>query len=301
MMYNFFLMGSLATDRVRATLALAFAVAPDDVDVSDADDYENRNWDAAVGCTYEQAYGDVTWALEVTTADDPPEPLSEVGLAAALAEGLGQVVICPAQSFPPSAYWLTAPGGLRTRARLYESDQEDAGYTIDAVGQQVPGFPDLRVEQQPEVIRECRVPTPVTTAFSKWLGDRQGAATEASPSGAADPEWYARTRLGAWEALVVRMKSNWPPDGWYPADYYQQDLETRDALDALLPGLDPQVAGALTIALAQVDDDFRTGTADDEGAALSDALALPRLELALRGWWWQRCPDPLPWDGTAGH
>ncbi|MFJ1753607.1 hypothetical protein [Kitasatospora sp. NPDC088134] len=291
MTYNLFLTGSLQRDSITDVLAEQFGRPADDVDVADADDYDSRNWDATVSCTYEQVHGDVTWSLDIHVPDDLPARPAEGRLAAALAGKLGQPVLFAAAEPLPSAYWLAAPGGLLTRARLYESDDEDATFTIDAVAQPVPELPDVPVDRQAEVIREYRVSTPVTDAFGAWLAGRGTSGSE----GQSEAEWYARTRLGAWEGLTVRMSTAWPPDGWYPVDFYQEDLDLRDQLVQTAAELTGETAARFTEALARVDELFREHTVDDKGVALSETLGLPRLDLALRNWWWQRRPDPMPW------
>ncbi|MFD8599023.1 hypothetical protein ACFV1L_28875 [Kitasatospora sp. NPDC059646] len=295
MTYNVLLTGMLPRDRVAAVLAELFRQPLDEVDVAGADDYDDRNWDATVSCTYEPVHGDVSWALDVYVPDGHPVRPAESELAAALAEALGQPVLFAAAEHLPSAYWLAAPHGLLTRARLYESDDEDAGYTLDAVGRPVPGLPDVPVDRQPEVIREHRVATPVSDAFHAWTAERGKTANAAAGGEQTEAEWYARTRLGAWESLVTRMATGWPPDGWYPAAFYREDLELRDELTRTAAQLDGESATRFAEALTLVDDAFRTRTVEDRGAALAEATGLPRLELALRGWWWQRRPEPLPW------
>ncbi|MEY9967617.1 hypothetical protein ABIA33_005690 [Streptacidiphilus sp. MAP12-16] len=296
MMYNLFLTDVLEPDRLAATLAQYFDVPSAEVEVSDANADEDRNWDAVLSCTYEQVHGDLTWALEVTGADRESGRVSEIDLAAVLAAGLGQSVLCPAQPFPPSAYWIASPDGVRARARVYESDEEDLVYTIDAVSREVSGLPQLRVASQPEVIREHRMPTPVAAELAVRLSARRESVPADGRESVPEIERYVRTRLGAWEALAARMKSNWPPDGWYPVDYYREDLETRDELESAISGLDDGAAEMLREALGKVDGVFRDSTLEDGGATLGEALSLTRLDLALRGWWWRCIPDPLPWE-----
>ncbi len=158
----------------------------------------------------------------------------------------------------------------------------------------MPGLPNVPVEPQSEVIREHRVATPVSDAFSAWVAERR-TGNAASGGEQTEGEWYARTRLGAWESLVTRMSTGWPPDGWYPVAFYQEDLALRDDLTQTATQLDGESAVRFAEALALVDDAFRVRTVEDRGTALAEATGLPRLELALRGWWWQRRPEPVPW------
>lgn len=293
-MYDLLLTGPLDAEPLRSVLAGMFAMTPDQVDLSAADD-PDRRWEAAVSCGYEPVLGDVRWHLEVITDEDAViRRPTEAELAGAVADALGRSVLFPAEAFPPSAYLLAAPGGLITRARLYEEDadasadpdEEGSRYVIDAVAAAVPDLPDVRVEAQPEVIREHRMPTPVADAFA---------------AGTPSPEVHRLgPALAAWESLTARMASGWPPDGWYPAAYLAEDLEIRDRLGHALAELDPETSTQLGQALDRIDQTYRATTTQDNGAALAEALALPRVELALRGWWWQRAPQPLPWRGQPG-
>ncbi|HEX6497767.1 MAG TPA: hypothetical protein VF054_01895 [Micromonosporaceae bacterium] len=284
----------LAGDFDRAVLAVALAeiaaVPVDMVDVADVGS-TGRNWDAAVSCVYEPTTGHVSWMLDIHLTDAVQSPPTEAATAAHLAERLAAPVLYPAESSPPSAYWLAAPGGLVARARVYTLDDGDRPeFTIDAVDVPVPSLPAVPVVAQPEVIREHRVSTPVADALDAWL------AAIPPDQVAGHGVWFARTRLGAWESLTARMASGWPPDGWYPAEYYREDLETRDqlatAVEALLPGL----ADPFGAALARVDDAFRASTREvGDPDQVAEALGAGKIGSGSRGWWWRRVPEPEPW------
>jgi hypothetical protein len=275
MTYDLLLVGDLDGVRLSAALAALASVPAESVDVAGAD-AEERDWDAAVLCTYRAVAGDVPWSLDVYLAVAAPPSVADAGKS--LAVSLGMPVLYPAEAFPPSAYWMALPDGSRTRARVYEQDGEDGtALIIDAVAKPVGWLPGVRVEPQPETIREHRMPTPVTARFEAWL------AAEMLIPERGDALWSACGRLAAWEALTERMTSGWPPDGWYPAEYYREDLTNRDDLAATAARLPADVAGRFAEALAQVDDAFRAATR--EAPALSEAP----------GWWWGRVPDPVPW------
>ncbi len=288
MTYNLMLTGRLDPPRIAAALASLTSMPIDAVDVGDVHDRDSRNWDAPVNCTYERVNGDITCLLVIYFTDavtvQPPE--SEV--AAHLAEHLETAVLFPAAEIMPSAYWAAAPGGLLTRARLYNEEdldmdpEEGQHYAIDAVAEYVPALPSVRVALQPEVIPEHVMPTPISDELT------------ASLAGMPDEDrtlWNAGDQLTAWENLIVRMTSGWPPDGWYPVEYYQEDLGYRDELATVAEKLPAVVAGRFAGALDRLDEGFRAATV--EGDATPSGA-----DPAGRGWWWRRLPDPVPWPGS---
>jgi len=268
--------------RLAAALARLAGVPVESVDVAGRG-VVDRDWDAAVLCTYEKASGDISWILDIYVSDKVPTPPSEADAAVFLAQALAIPVLHSAESYPPSAHWLAAPDGAPTRARVYPDDDSDGpALTIDAVERPVALLPHVRVERQPEVIREHRMATPVADDVRAWLDAREDI-----PHASGDPAWYAGNRLAVWEGLTARMASGWPPDGWYPIEYYREDLEIRDRLSADIAQASPLLAARLEAALDAVDDAFQAGTRDG-------SVPGPPGD----GWWWRRVPDPEPWRDT---
>lgn len=314
MTYNLMIRGELRRDRLAAALAALLSLPEHAVDVAGAD-VEERNWAAPVSCTYEPAAGDVDWLLDVyldpAVARQPAEP----DVASWLARQLRTVVLYPGESFPPSVRWLVGADGLRVRARVDEGEEETPTYRIAAVEYPVAELPGVPVVAMPEVIREHRMPTPVTDWLREWL--RPWLAADAASPGAAggSPEavvappaeegkaaWHACTRLGAWEGMVARLTAGWPPDGWYPATYYREDLEYRDELVGVEPALPEPGREPFATALAEVDRRFTALTMDDGGSGLAAELGDGfRAPDAPDRWWWRRVPRPLPWERQPGR
>ncbi|BAL91110.1 hypothetical protein AMIS_58900 [Actinoplanes missouriensis 431] len=265
--YDVYLIDSLDLDRLHAAMCEIAGVSGDDVDI-DAEWHEGRNSDAAALCTYEPFDGDLTYYLDfyMRTVE-----LSEADFAQRLSAHLRTPVVYAAESYPPSAFWLVEPDGQRLRVRL---DGREEGETwlhlIEAVERPVGLLPHVPVEAQPEVIREHRMPTPVADGLRPSAGPEK--VTRKAVSG-----------LAAWEAMVVRMTSGWPPDGWYPLEYWQEDLATRDELAADLAKLSPDLAETVAAAVTMVDDTFRAATQEIPGVS------------ADKAWWWHRAPEPPPW------
>jgi hypothetical protein len=271
----------LAGDFDRVTLAGALAdltgVTADAVDIADRD-AEDRIWDSPVLCTYEPVGGDLSWLLDIYIgAGAAPEP--DVSVAAQLiATRLGTPVLWAAQESLPSAYWLVTPDGTRTRARLYDdADNDVAAYRLDAVERPVPLLPSVRVEPLPEVIREHRVPTPVTDELSAWLAEEDVVL----PEGSQDAVRQAGIYLAVWEQLTERIAAGWPPDGWYPADFYRDDLTARDQLETAFTRLPAAATGRFRWAIGRVDEKFKTLTHPTTTPPVSGGDA----------WWWQRVPE----------
>ncbi|MFC8715839.1 hypothetical protein [Kitasatospora sp. NPDC057198] len=169
MIYDLLLTGPLLPGVFASTVAALTGRPVTDVDVAGPDDHATRRWDAPVLCTHQHQYGDVTWYLEIQT---PDPDLPEAAFAAGLAELLGHPVLFSTFDVRPSAYWLAAPNGLTTRARLedldeWEDDGEDLpGGLITAVRDFVPQLPHLRIDP----IAEGRHADPFTEAADRPRG-----------------------------------------------------------------------------------------------------------------------------------
>lgn len=287
--YDLLFTGPCEPTDLEVALAAAFALPLADIDVAEEDAGDrvvgDRFWSASVLATWGERHGDIALSLTITAVNDVGDRPTEAALAARLAELLGTPILYPATSYPPSAYWLADVHDQPARARLEPSDEVDAGVeddlalTITAVNRFVPALPLLHVTPIPEVIREHRLPTPLADAFA---GPRS-----------------ARNALAAWESFITRLTSGWPPDAWYPADYYAEDLHYRDEADALLPALVPDLAAAMASALHTLDEAYAASTIPDDGIALSQALGIPAADLAQRPSRWRRRPANPPWPTPA--
>ncbi|WP_306212350.1 hypothetical protein [Actinoplanes sp. RD1] len=276
MNYGFLIYGELDGDRVAQAFAELLSLPADAIDVGIEGD-DDRDWSAPVSCTVTPLSGHPRWHMDVYLSRAVPSPPPVAIVAARLAARLGTAIAYAAAPSPPSAYWLVGPDARRTRARIYEEDADGApAYRIDAVEHAVAAVPGLTVAPLPEVIRGHRMPTPATDALREALAEQRELVS----------------RLGAWEAMVSRLVEGWPPDGWYPAEYYREDLATRDELAAL-----SQFSGeSVKQAIEQVDRRFAEATEDDGGRALvAETGALPAG--GEDHWWWHRVPRPLPWAG----
>ncbi|MGW0766899.1 hypothetical protein [Streptomyces sp. NPDC002676] len=292
MTYNLLTVELLSLDAVTAALAQCLHVREQDVDVADEDtDQETRNWDALVFCEKATVLGDVSTSLDIYVQESVQPQPTERELAPELARAAGTVVLFPAEEEPPSAYWLAAEDGLVTRARLYDSDDEEPHYTIDRVETPVSRLPHVTVARIPEVVRELKIATPLTADFAAHL-DRMHPEETRAPG---TPFWTARSSLGAWEKLVRQMAADWAPSGWYPADLYRERLEARDKLEQVRSRLPQNVATLLQTALESLDALFAELTVDDTGGLLREEPAGTEDVASARGWWWNRRPASLPW------
>jgi hypothetical protein len=276
MTYDLLLAGDFDRTTLVAALADLAGVTADAVDIAERDAAE-RAWNSPVLCTYEPVGGDLSWLLDIYfgagAAHEPGVPVA----AQLIAARLGTAVLWAAQEFPPSAFWLITPDGTRTRARVYDEDAGDlAAYRLDAVETPVPQFPLARVEPLPEVIREHRVPTPVADELTTWLADEDTVLPEDSH----DAVRQARIYLTVWEQLTERIAAGWPPDGWYPTDFFHDDLTTRDQLETALIRLPAAATGRFRWAVGRVDEKFKTLTHETATPPVSGGDT----------WWWQRAP-----------
>ena len=113
----------------------------------------------------------------------------------------------------------------------------------------------------------------------------------------------ALARLGAWESMATRIAEGWPPDGWYPAAYYREDLESRDELAAITATMPQPANGEFIEAASEVDQRFATATDDDSGQALTAETGPAPASRPASGdaWWWHRITHPLPWQNEPGR
>lgn len=293
MLYNFVLMDEVEWSDLAQALADIASVPVEDVDVGDADDPDNRNWTALVLCGFRRVQGDSAYYLDVTFIDAVAAQPPEGEVAARLADRLGILVAYPGEMTPPHACWLAAPSGRRTRASFSESNDPDvAGEWYVAVEERLPLVPDwVPIAPQTDVISSYGMDTPVADEWCRrWA---VGAAGEAGRN--------AHRNLSAWESLAMRMASNWPPDGWCPAGYYQDLVGCRDRLASAETELEldrwsVSARREFADSLAAVDELFREHTSLDDQGRLSTALPVSAEELAGREWWWQRIPSRPAWS-----
>lgn len=102
-----------------------------------------------------------------------------------------------------------------------------------------------------------------------------------------------RRRLYAWERLSRRLHMR--PDGLRPEEYINY-LDIRDALERILDSLGPLPRSRFAMVLGAIDDQFKSGSAEDGGASYASYLPTESHQAAHRAWWWHRRPLELPWD-----
>ncbi|MFF0073502.1 hypothetical protein [Streptomyces sp. NPDC005494] len=289
--YTFLTVHRPAPHLMAPALAGALGVKAADVDVADEDtgQADDRNWDAPVLCTHHAVAGDLALAWDVSASQAVAAPPAEEEAALRLADALGTTVLYPAREKAPSAYWAVGPDGTVTRARLLEGggDEEPPALLVDAVEALMDQLPAARVEVLAEILREQRVETPVTDAYTAARDPHGHAPAPGTVN-------RAREALLLWERLVRRIDAGWSPGGRYTAELYIEDLRTRDRLADLAAVAGPEREPVVR-AVAELDEVFRRGTEDDSGALLG-RLTRSGSAVAERGWWWHRRPVKLPWD-----
>ncbi|BEL07971.1 hypothetical protein Q0Z83_061620 [Actinoplanes sichuanensis] len=281
MSYLFLLRHEVDRSSLAEVLAEMLSLPVTAIDVGD-DGVNERNWAAPISCTVSHLDGDLPLHLDIYFNDSVAAP-SDADAAAWLAARLNTVVAYKSVPLPPSAYWLVGPDGQRTRARLLDEDEKgnllSSGRRIAATESVLPLLPDVPVAPLVEVIGEYRMPTPIADGLRRRLPTTE--QTMVQP---------AIEVLANWEAAVARLVSGWPPDGWYPPDYYRDDMELRDKLGDAFEVLPISLRAEFVTALETIDSHFTVATVDDRGESLTAASGpVPDR------WWWHRTTDPLPW------
>ncbi|MEU4483969.1 hypothetical protein AB0H94_03575 [Streptomyces purpurascens] len=111
------------------------------------------------------------------------------------------------------------------------------------------------------------------------------------------PVYSVADRFASWERLVRRLEPGWSSDEFYPISAYDNDLDSRDALDEVMRVLTVEAfEGALGQLLARLDARFGGATLPDPEGSLRPWVRptneRPEEEL---GEWRKRKPVRVPW------
>lgn len=264
-------------------LAEAFHATLAQTDVSAGSEWEDRNWDAVVTCEYERLQGDLNWSLTVYAANEVEYRPSEKELASSVAQRLSASVFTSWDARFPWVRRAALPDGGFTLARVLQPEDDSPAYVVDAAESRIPDLPNVPIMQFPEAVRAYKLPTPITDSIEEAKPGRETSDLV--------------SLLGNWELLCSRLRSDFPPHGWFPADLYREDLEHRDRLGEAVDRLSPEItAYTARDALEQLDEVYRRFTIDDGGLALASALDEGITSLPSLPWYWRRRPLVLPWS-----
>lgn len=165
MMCTLLTTGDGVPGRIAPTLAEIFGVPVPEVDVCDAWDLENRNWEASVTCEYMALDGDLSWSLAITAGDTPH--ISEEELALAVARSLGVDVIFPSDY--PDISWIdrvATPAGEVGYVNTVEEEGEPPGGPLPSPRSPSPRSPMRKSGAFPRSSDLCNCrrlsPTPVS-------------------------------------------------------------------------------------------------------------------------------------------
>lgn len=287
MMYNLLLLRELSPASLRSELSRIFRVTPRNVDVSDQDEMENRNWDAIVSCEFSQGSGDIPWRLGIYATEEVEAPPTEEDLAAEIACSLHVSVLFPGTIALPSVWHATRSDGETGFVRIAEPEHEDEVLRVTRAEKILPELPNAPSGMLPEVIKELQIPTPVSDSILRpdLTGDRR----------------YVYELLVNWERLTVRMSSGWPPSQWYPPEMFADDLRARDELAEMLKRLEASEQDIVRDLLTSLDTAYRESSVEDGGRSLGEALGAAEANIPLEpAWYWLRRPVDIPWEPHTG-
>ncbi|WP_158708028.1 hypothetical protein [Streptomyces sp. NRRL F-2890] len=278
-MYNILLLRELDPGALQIELAAIFRISPRDVDVSDQDEMEERNWNAIVSCDFAQGSGDIPWKLSIYASGEVGARPSESVLASEIARTLNVSVLFPGALTLPSVWNVRRSDGAAGFVRIAEPESDDDVLRVILTEQDLPELPGAASGGIPEVIRELQIPSPVSDALL-------GRCTSGDSR-------RIHGLLVNWERLTVRMSSGWPPSGWYPPEMYAEDLRLRDELGVCTPEEDRDLVRGL---LERLDAAYRASSVSDDGRLLCEALgSTASASLPSRAWYWLRRPLDAPW------
>jgi hypothetical protein len=138
--------------------------------------------------------------------------------------------------------------------------------------------------------------TPPPDRLAAALGEVGGvlpSSVDLAAPDTVDRDWQAAV-LGTLSPMI-RIESGWPPDGWYPAEFYHDWLGTRTGSTA-----PPRTIRAASRWRPRMP--ASATCLDDGGTALLRRLTDAPLPgptrsppSAIGAGWWCRIPRPVPW------
>ncbi|MEU2945588.1 hypothetical protein ABZ617_06140 [Nocardiopsis alba] len=281
MNYDAMLPTSIAPGKLKSTLSKIFELPETDVDINHSDYFGERNWDAKVTCDYEEKVGDVKIYLDIYAVDDIDTLPSSQEFALRLANLLCSSVIQQVDEPLYGVAKITTPSGETGYVRFDFPYEDEEIHVISGTEVPIPEFPKVGFSRFPEMIKSQNLPKIITDQyFPKEVPGDLGKLYSLS---------------SAWEKLTVRMRTGWPPSGWYPASMYQDDLKARDEWEEICHRLAEETTAGPTKAMALIDRIFIESTVDDSGDSLVRAGEISTEDLASRPWYWRRRPKDAPW------
>ena len=254
-----------------------FSVNAEEIDISDADNFADRDWDALIFCEYSPLQGDLVFGLSVYASKEIGPTLSEKDFSLRLAQKLGVIVVFPGNTMFPSVWRAASPEGNVIYIRLEHPSHEGGDLRIIGTQLPLPGFLHVPLDEFPDLIRVEQIPTPAVDSF--YVEDQTGELRK-----------FYQLAVG-WERLTKRMGTGWPPFGWYPLNLYQEDLEMREEagkIADLLPEKESEKAHSL---LTQLDQKFYKETVETKQGKTT-------LEAEDKSpWYKRRVPRVAPWQG----
>ncbi|MFF1560520.1 hypothetical protein [Streptomyces sp. NPDC058279] len=112
----------------------------------------------------------------------------------------------------------------------------------------------------------------------------------------AEPVYSVRTRFVRWEYLIGLLEAGPAPIDYYAFSEYENDLDTRSNLEAVLLGSSESLRSELGPLRKSLDDRFMDATRDDVTGDLDPWLRAWRDSAPAGHGWWRRVPKAVPWD-----
>lgn len=263
--------------KITYSMTEIFSVKAEEIDISDADNFADRNWDALIFCEHSTLQGDLVFGLSVYASKEIGPTLSEKDFSLRLAQKLGVIVVFSGNTMFPSVWRAASPEGNVIYIRLEHPSHEGGDLRIIGTQLPLPGFPHVPLDEFPDLIRAEQIPTPAVDSF--YVEDQTGELRK-----------FYQLAVG-WERLTKRMGTGWPPFGWYPLNLYQEDLEMREEagkIADLLPEKESEKAHSL---LTQLDQKFYKETVETKQGKTT-------LEAEDKSpWYKRRVPRVAPWQG----
>src|SRR5699024_3065403 len=129
--------------KITSSMTEIFSVKAEEIDISDADNFADRNWDALIFCEYSTLQGELVFGLSVYASKEVGPTRSEKSFSLRLARKLGVIVVFSGNTMFLSVWRAANPEGNVVYILLEHPSHEGGYLRIIESLLPLPGFPHV--------------------------------------------------------------------------------------------------------------------------------------------------------------